>query len=55
VSGKKLLSLGYCYNYWLMILSECFNLNLNILRKWAGRGEKRLVGERRQMSGQMYF
>ena len=46
---------------WLLLqlladdLSECFNLNLNILRKWAGRGEKRLVGERRQMSGQMYF
>ena len=55
VSGKKLLSLGYCYSCWLMTLSEFFNLSLNILRKWSGRGKKRLVGDRRQMSGQMYF
>ena len=38
-----------------MTWSEFFNLNLNILRKWAGRGEKRLVGERRQKNGQMYL
>lgn len=54
LSKKNLRSLGYCYNSPLMILSF-FSLTLKSRRKWAGRGKRRIVEERRYLSGHVYF